>query len=77
MSENEAVNFIEKHQGQKFLYTGDNAWARGKTGTFQILEDMNCCAPTNSVLFAFVLEKSRVVLSTEEFGEFIKFCKEA
>lgn len=61
----------------RLLYTGTDSRFHGKTGTLEVLEDMNCCAPTNNVLFAFQCETSRKVMSAPEVLEFVQDCRPA
>ena len=56
MLEQRALDFCAKNKGKTFVL-------EGQPGHFEVLEDMNCCAPTNNVLFAFVMESSRKVFT--------------
>lgn len=39
----------------------------GQTGKFELLEDMNCCAPTDQILVAFEMPRSRKVMDASAF----------
>ncbi len=38
-----------------------------QTGRFELLEDMNCCAPTDQILVAFQMPHSRKVMDASTF----------
>lgn len=74
MSENEAILTIEKAGSKSFVYKGsDPAW-KERTGRFSILYDMNCCAPTDGVLFEFDSDGLRKIMDARGFGEFYADC---
>lgn len=76
-AENLALQKVEQAKGHLYRYSGDGeADLKGETGTFGVLEDMNCCAPTDQVLFVFFYGDNpdcpkRRVLSAEAFLDFL------
>lgn len=60
-----------------YIYEGSDERFHGRTGHFEVLEDMNCCAPTQNVLFAFQCGTSRKVMDADELCGFYKDCKKA
>lgn len=64
-----AESFVKEHQNESFRYIGNDPKYKNLTGHFEVIEDMNCCAPTNEFLFAFVGERSRKVMTAEELME--------
>lgn len=72
--EQKALMEVEESMGRFFQYQGDKEDWRGLVGYFQVLEDMNCCAPTNTVLFAFCVDHKRLVMRAEEFVKFYSQC---
>ena len=73
--ENEAIKFVKNNLNHVFAYNGnDKEWIH-QTGYLEILEDMNCCAPTHNILFAFVCDTKRKVMTAKEFMTFIKDLK--
>ncbi len=76
MHEQQAILQIEQAAGREYTYLGEDKSFFNSTGHFEVLDDMNCCAPTNSVLFAFYTKNRRKVMSAEEFLEFFAHCLE-
>lgn len=68
----QAIEFCEKNKTNIFRYIGEDTNFKNYVGMVTILEDMNCCAPTNTVLFAFVCDTKRKVMTSEEFMKFTK-----
>lgn len=68
MNEALAIQIVNENKGKAFEH-------EGKKGHFEILEDLNCCAPTQDVLFAFVMETSRKVMTADQFLDFYERCK--
>ena len=50
--ENQALSLVMKLEGQPFTYLGPDSFYHGKTSTFSLLNDMNCCGATDRILFA-------------------------
>lgn len=65
---------VKNIEGQKFIYNGNDSFYNGLQGEFEVLEDMNCCAPTQDVLFSFQSHNSRKVMSAHELEDFLKDC---
>ena len=61
-AEQRAILFCENNKNIPYLY-------KGEQGTFEILDDMNCCAPTNAVLFSFQTGKRRYVMEAAQLLE--------
>lgn len=57
-----AEQLVRRYENQLLENTSDPA-LKGKTGRLEVLEDMNCCAPTNQILFAFQMDGSRKVMN--------------
>lgn len=70
--ENILISWIKQHQHLTFTYIGQDPLFHQLTGHFEILEDMNCCAPTQNVLFAFITTNKRKVMDTYQLIEFLK-----
>lgn len=77
MDEALAITLVEKAGGQIYEYTGQESSLAGAKGHFEILEDLNCCAPTQNVLFAFVYGTKRKVMSAGQLIEFFENTKKA
>lgn len=75
MDETMALLQIEKMKGRKYEYQGDDPDFHGESGEFERLDDMNCCAPTDAVLFAFQCKGQRKVMTAAQFLELVKACK--
>lgn len=75
MDEILAENRFEKTAGHRYVYHGEDPFFKEKTGTFSILEDMNCCAPTLDVLYVFSIGPSRKVMDPSQFLEFLNHCE--
>lgn len=75
MDETMALLQIEKMKDRKYEYQGDDPDFQGEIGEFERLDDMNCCAPTDAVLFAFQCKGHRKVMTAEQFLEFVQTCK--
>lgn len=73
--EQRALMEVEESMGRFFQYQGDKEDWRGLVGYFQALEDLNCCAPTNTVLFAFYVDNKRLVMQAGEFLRFFNQCQ--
>ena len=58
--------FVKNNPGKQFRYIGDDPIFKDQIGTFEILEDMICCAPTQNILFAFNCPDSRKVLLAKQ-----------
>lgn len=75
--EQKALSICEKNQNKLYVYTGSDIEKYGKTGYFEIVQDMNCCAPSDRVLFCFQTKDRRFVMDahdlidTFEHSEFI------
>ncbi len=76
MDEQQAILQVEQATGHEYEYLGDDKSFFKSIGHFEVLDDMNCCAPTNSVLFAFYTGTRRKVMSADEFLEFFAHCLE-
>lgn len=77
MDEQAAIALVENAANTQWIYLGDDPVFKDQRGTFEILDDMNCCAPTQNVLFAFVTPARRKVMDAASLLEFARFCKEA
>ncbi|MBF0579974.1 hypothetical protein IM774_09350 [Erysipelotrichaceae bacterium RD49] len=75
MKEQQAIQFVERAAGYQYEYFGEETSFKGTVGHFELLEDMNCCAPTNTVLFAFYTANRRKVMGAEELLDFLKQCR--
>lgn len=75
MEEQQAIQLVEQAAGDDYEYVGEETNFKGAVGHFELLEDMNCCAPTNSVLFAFYSANRRKVMTAGELLDFFKQCK--
>lgn len=73
--ENQAISLIKNYQGKTLIYMGEDQDWFNISGHLEVLEDMNCCCPTNTVLFAFVSTTKRKVMTAKEFMTFIKDCQ--
>lgn len=51
LTELKVIGFIEKHNG--VLFQCMKGIEAGISGMFSVVQDMNCCAPTQNVLFQF------------------------
>ena len=69
MDETMALLQIEKMKDRKYEYQGDDPDFQGEIGEFERLDDMNCCAPTNAVLFSFQTGKRRYVMEAAQLLE--------
>lgn len=65
--ENRALVLLKKLNGQMVQLDASVPELAGETGQFEILEDMNCCAPTDQILIAFEMEHSRRVMDASAF----------
>lgn len=65
--ENRALVLLKKLNGQLVQLDASAPELAGETGQFEILEDMNCCAPTDQILIAFEMERSRRVMDASAF----------
>lgn len=79
MSEALAIQFAAENQGKRYLWK--DAKGKQSIGYFSILEDMNCCAPTDNVLFAFECIEpesgkiiSRKVMQADEMLSLAEYC---
>ncbi|OLU36702.1 hypothetical protein [Ileibacterium valens] len=61
--------FVKENYGKNLRYVGEDSRFKDEIGTLQILEDMNCCAPTNDILFSFNCKNRRKVMSAKEILE--------
>ncbi len=73
--ENQAILLVKNHQDKIFTYLGKDPDWYNISGHIQLLEDMNCCAPTHSVLFAFVTKTKRKVMTAKDFMTFLSDCQ--
>lgn len=73
--ENQALSLVMKLEGQPFTYLGPNSFYHGKTGTFSLLNDMNCCGATDRILFAFEAPDCRKVLDAAQLESFYRDCR--
>lgn len=71
-----AVNEFEHTAGKRYRYEGNDPDFHDTEGTFEILEDMNYCAPTQDVLFAFHTDARRKVMSDCQFLDFLHASRE-
>lgn len=76
MDEQKAVLAIEQAAGHDYRYEGDDEAWKGSVGYFKVLDDMNCCAATNNVLFAFYTGTKRKVMNATELLDFMAQCKQ-
>lgn len=65
--ENRALLLLKKLDGQTVQLDASAPELAGETGQFEILEDMNCCAPTDQILVAFEMDRSRRVMDAAAF----------
>ncbi|MCF0246087.1 MAG: hypothetical protein HUJ55_04610 [Ileibacterium sp.] len=65
LKEELALAFCSKNTGKVFEIDGQQ-------GSFEVLEDLNCCAPTHNVLFAFVMNGSRKVMTAAQMLELLE-----
>lgn len=75
-SENQAISLLEKTKRKSYKIINPNDPDFGKTGFFERLENMNCCAPDHSILIAFLMDSKRKILTPSEFLLFFKTCQE-
>ncbi len=75
MEEQQAIQLVEQAAGHQYEYFGPEANFKGAIGHFELLEDMNCCAPTQAVLFAFYTSNRRKVMTAGELLDFFSQCK--
>lgn len=74
-AEQKALQICEQAQNQQFRYMGPDTSMKGRTGRFEVLDDLNCCCPTNNVLFSFQSTASRKVMNAEELISFYQDCQ--
>ncbi len=77
MDEAKAIALVEQTAHHEYVYEGDEAGFHGQKGHFEVLDDLNCCAPTNNVLFAFYTGTRRKVMDANGLADFFAKCKEA
>lgn len=75
--EHKALSLVWKLENKPFTYLGNDSFYHGKTGTFSVLQDMNCCGATDRILFAFETPDCRKVLDAAGLPVFFKDCKPA
>lgn len=61
----QATALCEEHEGEVFVYLGEDPHFP-REGVLEILEDMNCCDPTQNVLFALQGSRRRKVMEADE-----------
>lgn len=66
---------VKEMEGLVYEYEGEDSFYKGMKGSFEVLEDMNCCAPTQDVLFSFQSDRSRKVMTAKELEDFLKDCR--
>lgn len=74
-TENSIIDFIEKEGSGKFIYKGNDPRMKGKTGSFEILYDGNCCGATCNVMFCFTGDTERKIMSAQQCREWIRHCE--
>lgn len=76
--ENVALGIIEQNKGKIFVCQDrKDPSVYGMRGLVDVLEDMNCCCPTDQVLFAFLYGEDpdmprRKVMAAEDFLAFFQ-----
>ena len=74
MDELKAISFVEQAGDSQWICQKKDDPFYGQTGRFEVLEDLNCCAPTQNVLFAFVNPERRKVMDASTLLEFARQC---
>ncbi len=75
MDEQFALQFVERAQGALYRYMGNEEMWKGDVGRFERLDNLNCCAPENNVLFAFVTDERRKVMDAKGLLAFSALCQ--
>lgn len=71
----QAIKQCEEMKGKRLRYEGEDHYCQDQIGEISVLYDQNCCAPTQDVLFAFVMENQRQrIMSGEECISFLADC---
>ncbi len=77
MEENLAISTVQKAEGNWYVYKGsEEPLFFGDTGHFEVMGDMNCCAPTDAVLFAFITNDGRrLMMDAPSLLKFFHACR--